>query len=121
MAGRSEAEETHWSGREIQTRHRLRLVFPASTLQTPPLPRSTTKAARAPGDGRCLGFEGARRVIDSSSKGERMAANTKDETDPPPESAPAGTWALLCLVLAAMVAAWLFLYFGVFLPRGTIH
>ena len=37
------------------------------------------------------------------------------------EFTPVGTWALLCLVLAAMVAAWLFLYFGVFLPRGHIH
>lgn len=35
--------------------------------------------------------------------------------------APVGTWALMCLVAAAMAAAWLFLYFGVFLPRGTIH
>ncbi|SMF96723.1 hypothetical protein SAMN02949497_4129 [Methylomagnum ishizawai] len=47
-----------------------------------------------------------------------------DEQDPTgeiPDSAPVGTWALLCLVAAAMVAAWLFLYFGVFLPRGPIH
>lgn len=36
-------------------------------------------------------------------------------------SAPVGTLALLCLIAAAMVAAWLFLYFGVFLPRGTIQ
>ncbi|MDD1649604.1 MAG: hypothetical protein LUO80_04340 [Methylococcaceae bacterium] len=35
--------------------------------------------------------------------------------------APVGTWALLCLVSIAMGAAWLFLYFGVFLPRGTVH
>lgn len=34
---------------------------------------------------------------------------------------PVGTWALLVLVAAAMVAAWLFLYFGVFLPRGTVQ
>jgi hypothetical protein len=35
--------------------------------------------------------------------------------------APVGTWVLLCLVAIAMAAAWLFLYFGVFLPRGAIH
>jgi hypothetical protein len=37
------------------------------------------------------------------------------------EEAPLGTWALLCLVALGMTAAWLFLYFGVFLPRGTVH
>jgi hypothetical protein len=36
------------------------------------------------------------------------------------ESAPIGTWALMLLVSGGMVLAWLFLYFGVFLPRGTI-
>lgn len=36
------------------------------------------------------------------------------------ESAPVGTWVLLCLAAAGMTAAWLFLYFGVFLPRGTV-
>ena len=35
--------------------------------------------------------------------------------------APVGTWALLCMVAVGMTAAWLFLYFGVFLPRGTVH
>lgn len=34
---------------------------------------------------------------------------------------PVGTWVLLCLVAIAMAAAWLFLYFGVFLPRGTVQ
>jgi len=39
-----------------------------------------------------------------------------------PESfSPVGTWILLCLVAIAMAAAWLFLYFGVFLPRGTVQ
>lgn len=45
----------------------------------------------------------------------------KARQDSSDEFSPVGTWALLCLVLAAMVAAWLFLYFGVFLPRGTVH
>jgi len=36
------------------------------------------------------------------------------------ESAPVGTWALLCIAAAGMTAAWLFLYFGVFIPRGTV-
>jgi hypothetical protein len=50
-----------------------------------------------------------------------MAEHDEDKRRLSPELSPAGTWALLCLVLAAMVAAWLFLYFGVFLPRGTIN
>lgn len=44
--------------------------------------------------------------------------------EPPQESSdfsPVGTWALLCVVAFAMVAAWLFLYFGVFVPRGAIQ
>ena len=36
------------------------------------------------------------------------------------ESPPVGTWALLLIVGAGMVVAWLFLYYGVFLPRGSI-
>jgi hypothetical protein len=45
-----------------------------------------------------------------------------DETPPsnPEPQAPVGTLVLLCLVAAGMTAAWLFLYFGVFLPRGTV-
>lgn len=50
-----------------------------------------------------------------------MAMNQRDEPDGSADSAPVGTWALLCLVLAGMAAAWLFLYFGVFLPRGPLH
>jgi len=34
--------------------------------------------------------------------------------------APVGTLVLLCLVAIGMTAAWLFLYFGVFLPRGAV-
>ncbi|MCD2448958.1 hypothetical protein GO003_000920 [Methylicorpusculum oleiharenae] len=37
------------------------------------------------------------------------------------ESAPIGTWVLLLTVGATMVVAWLFLYYGVFLPRGGIQ
>ena len=37
------------------------------------------------------------------------------------EPAPVGTWVLLCSIALAMLAGWLFLYFGVFLPRGSIH
>lgn len=33
---------------------------------------------------------------------------------------PVGTWVLMCLAAAGMTAAWLFLYFGVFLPRGSV-
>ena len=38
-----------------------------------------------------------------------------------PDDAPRGTWALMGLVAIAMALAWLFLYFGVFLARGTLH
>ncbi len=34
---------------------------------------------------------------------------------------PVGTWFLLCSIAVAMILGWLFLYFGVFLPRGGIH
>lgn len=37
------------------------------------------------------------------------------------ESSPVGTWALMLLVSSGMVIAWLFLYYGVFLPRGIIN
>lgn len=37
------------------------------------------------------------------------------------ETPPVGTWTLLVCVSLAMTAGWLFLYFGVFLPRGVVH
>ena len=37
------------------------------------------------------------------------------------ESAPVGTWALMLTVSISMVIGWLFLYYGVFLPRGMIN
>ncbi len=37
------------------------------------------------------------------------------------ESSPKGTWALMLMVGAAMTIGWLFLYFGVFLPRGIVN
>ena len=37
------------------------------------------------------------------------------------ETPPVGTWALMLIVGAGMVVAWLFLYYGVFLPRGGIN
>ncbi len=44
------------------------------------------------------------------------------ENQPPEEHdpAPVGTWVLLILTAAGMTVAWLFLYFGIFLPRGTV-
>jgi hypothetical protein len=48
-------------------------------------------------------------------------SDEKEPSGESPEFAPVGTWALLCLVAVGMVAAWLFLYFGVFLPRGPIQ
>jgi hypothetical protein len=37
------------------------------------------------------------------------------------KSSPVGTFALLAAVIGSMVIAWLFLYFGVFIPRGIIN
>lgn len=37
------------------------------------------------------------------------------------EQSPIGTWVLLCLVALGMTIGWLFLYFGVFLPRGAVN
>jgi hypothetical protein len=37
------------------------------------------------------------------------------------ESAPIGTWVLMLTVGISMVIGWLFLYYGVFLPRGVIN
>jgi hypothetical protein len=37
------------------------------------------------------------------------------------ESSPVGTFALLAAVIGSMVIAWLFLYFGVFIPRGIVN
>ncbi|MBK8814249.1 MAG: hypothetical protein IPN42_01455 [Methylococcaceae bacterium] len=37
------------------------------------------------------------------------------------ESSPIGTFALMAIVIGSMVIAWLFLYFGVFIPRGIIN
>lgn len=37
------------------------------------------------------------------------------------ESAPIGTWVLMLTVGISMVIGWLFLYYGVFLPRGIIN
>jgi hypothetical protein len=37
------------------------------------------------------------------------------------ESAPIGTWVLMLTVGVSMVIGWLFLYYGVFLPRGMIN
>jgi len=37
------------------------------------------------------------------------------------ESSPIGTWTLMLIVGLSMVAGWLFLYYGVFIPRGMIN
>lgn len=36
------------------------------------------------------------------------------------ESPPFGTWVLMLTVGIGFVVAWLFLYFGVFMPRGFV-
>ncbi|GAB4358323.1 MAG: hypothetical protein Kow0060_12230 [Methylohalobius crimeensis] len=34
---------------------------------------------------------------------------------------PIGTWILMLMIGAGMVLAWLFIYFGVFMPRGAVQ
>ncbi len=46
---------------------------------------------------------------------------TEEERKKILESAPVGTWTLMLIVAGSMVIGWLFLYFGVFLPRGIIN
>ncbi len=36
------------------------------------------------------------------------------------ESPPVGTWALMLIVGLGFVVGWLFLYYGIFLPRGPV-
>jgi hypothetical protein len=50
-----------------------------------------------------------------------MAQNKQDEPGSSSEFSPVGTWVLLCLIAAGMTAAWLFLYFGVFMSRGPLQ
>ena len=37
------------------------------------------------------------------------------------ESPPVGTWTLMLTVGIGFVVAWLFLYYGVFIPRGFVN
>jgi hypothetical protein len=46
---------------------------------------------------------------------------TEEERQRILESPPRGTFALMAAVIGSMVIAWLFLYFGVFIPRGGIN
>ena len=49
-----------------------------------------------------------------------MSQLSEEERQKIINSSPVGTWALMLTVSLGMVAAWLFLYYGVFLPRGAI-
>ncbi len=44
-----------------------------------------------------------------------------DERDEILKSAPRGTWALLLLMAALLLAGWLALYFGRFLAQGPVN
>jgi hypothetical protein len=50
-----------------------------------------------------------------------MAEISEEERKNILESSPVGTWILMLTVSASMVISWLFLYYGVFLPRGMIN
>lgn len=45
----------------------------------------------------------------------------QQSTEKPDTERPIGTLALLTGAALFMLLAWLFLYFGVFLPRGTLN
>jgi len=50
-----------------------------------------------------------------------MKPLSEEEREKILNSSPVGTWALMITVGVGMVVAWLFLYYGVFLPRGAIN
>lgn len=50
-----------------------------------------------------------------------MKYSRRNDSEAPEIDTPIGTWFLLCSIALAMTLGWLFLYFGVFLPRGGIH
>lgn len=50
-----------------------------------------------------------------------MKPLSEEEREKILNSSPVGTWALMIAVGVSMVVAWLFLYYGVFLPRGAIN
>ena len=49
-----------------------------------------------------------------------MQALSKKEQKRIIETPPIGTWTLMLTVGLGFVLGWLFLYYGVFLPRGTV-
>ena len=54
-------------------------------------------------------------IITSETEMDKM---TEEDRKRILESPPVGTFALMSVVIGGMVVAWLFLYYGVFLPRG---
>jgi hypothetical protein len=54
-------------------------------------------------------------LIESGGSMEQMS---EEERQRILASSPVGTFALMAAVIGGMVVAWLFLYYGVFLPRG---
>ena len=50
-----------------------------------------------------------------------MTQLSEDERKKIIVSSPIGTWTLMVTVSLSMVVGWLFLYYGVFLPRGMIN
>ena len=51
---------------------------------------------------------------------ERVAMSIENQSPEDHEPAPVGTMVLLVLTALGMTVAWAFLYFGIFLPRGTV-
>lgn len=58
------------------------------------------------------------KIYKNKHKGKDMYKLTEEERKKILESPPVGTLALMSVVIVSMVIAWLFLYYGIFLPRG---
>jgi len=50
-----------------------------------------------------------------------MSELSEEEREKILEGSPIGTWVLMVTVAISMVIGWMFLYYGVFLPRGMIN
>ena len=50
-----------------------------------------------------------------------MAELTPEEKEAAIAEAPKGTWAILLVYAAFMVAGWLYMFYGYFLPHGPVN
>lgn len=50
-----------------------------------------------------------------------MKELTQEEKEAAIAEAPKGTWAILLVYAAFMVLGWLYMFFGYFLPHGSVN